>query len=430
MNRTGMDPGFPSGESRVPRLLVGFAAVLAAMLAVETALRAVGWVDWATGAPLAFSGEYLVGVATTLPFVVGIGYAGYRLPRSRLATARYPRILRWVLVGTGGSLLFNLALVAVVGVSSVGMFVAWMRWGAAVGGGLGLVVGVSEARAVQSSVETARAEFRADNAASQRDFLEYLNNYLRHEVLNATQIIAGNAEQLVEEYGDGTPARSRGETIYRRSQDVTSVIQNVRQLLNATREDVSLEPVDAAAVLADRVEACEDRHEDATVDATLPGSAPVRADPLLERVFGNLLSNAVEHTDGPATVRVQMDVSAETVSVTVADDGPGIPSDLVPTLFDRPDSFAADHGMGLYLTDKIVRQYGGTVELVETGDDGSVFAVHLPRAPSDPDASGGSAGPGDSTDPAHPRAPPDADDSPPSPASRTDAGADDRPTPE
>ncbi|QLH81578.1 sensor histidine kinase [Halosimplex pelagicum] len=401
-----MKLGVSAGGSRVPKYLVGFAALLAATLVGESVVRAVGWIDWSSGDPLVFTGEFLIGAATTLPFVAGIGYAGYWLPRSRLEAARYPRILRWVLGTAVASLLFNAMLVAVIGATSVGMFVAWMRWSVAVGGGLGIAVGVSEARAVQSSVETARAESRARHAASQRDLLDYLNGLLRHEILNATQVISGNAELLVDEHEPGSLAHDRGETIRRQSEDVTDVIQNVRRLLNATREDAPLEPVNAAALLVGRIETLESRHEDIRIDASITETAFVRANPLLERVFGNLLTNAVEHNDGDtATVRVRMTVSPETVTVTVADDGPGIPDDVTATLFDRPDSFDTDHGFGLYLTEKLVEQHRGTLELVETGPDGTRFRVELPRARP------GSVGePADAADPRPDAAP----DEPPS----------------
>lgn len=80
-----------------------------------------------------------------------------------------------------------------------------------------------------------------------------------------------------------------------------------------------------------------------------------------------------------------MTTSPESVAVEVTDDGDGIPEDRTSDLFDRPDSVGVDHGLGLYLIGRLPAQYGGSVELVETGSDGSVFRVVLPRCsePSD-----------------------------------------------
>jgi len=395
-----MEGRLSAGSGGVPRQLVGTATLLTAVVVGETVVRASGWLGWFEGSAPVFTGVFLVGVVTTLPFVIALGYAGVRLPGSDIDPARYGRI-RWWAVGVAvGSVAFNLVLIAVIGAASLGMFVAWVRWSVAVGAGVGLAVGVSEARAVQRSVETARAEFRAEHIASQRDFLDYLNGLLRHEILNATQVIAGNAEALTNDFEPGTDPHDRGETIHRQSRDVTSVIENVRELLNATQVDRSLEPIDAAAVARKQVETADCRYEDAEFETDLPDRALVEADTLLGRVFGNLLANAVEHNDGSASVSVAMTVSEGTVTVRVADDGPGVPRDQIPSLFDRPDTFAVDHGIGLYLAAQLVEQYRGHIDLAENGDDGAVFRVRLPCAPDSDSRRPGRAGDSAADEPA------------------------------
>ncbi|QLH77104.1 HAMP domain-containing histidine kinase [Halosimplex rubrum] len=377
-----------------PRQVVGSAALLTVTMVAEAIARASGWGQWTGGGALVFTGEFLVGVVTTIPFLVGIGYVGYRLPEGDLDPERYPRVRRWFVGSAVASAVFNLVLIAVIGTTSVGMFVAWVRWSAAVGAGIGLAVGLSEAKAIQRSVDAARAEFRAEHAASQRDFLDYLNGLLRHEILNATQVISGNAEVLRNDHDPGTAAHDRGTTIYRQSQDVTEVIQNVRELLHATWTEKPLESVDAASVLRAQIETADSRYDEATFEADVPERALVEANPLLGRVFGNLLANAVEHSDGPVSVSVTMAVADDEVSVRVADDGPGVPQGEVSDLFDRPDTLAVDHGIGLYLSAKLVEQYRGTIDLAENGGDGAVFRVRLPRATDDT-----------AVDPAEPRDP-------------------------
>ncbi len=72
-----------------------------------------------------------------------------------------------------------------------------------------------------------------------------------------------------------------------------------------------------------------------------------------------------------------VDEQPETVTVTVADDGPGIPDKERERLFERKST---NHGLGLYLSRILANRYGGTVDLADTGPDGSVFVVALPRA--------------------------------------------------
>ncbi|MFC7141523.1 sensor histidine kinase [Halosimplex aquaticum] len=381
-----MNPSLRIERSRIPRYLVGIAAVLAGVTICEGVLRTLGVFVGPSGETLVFEGEFLVGVLTTVPFVAGIGYAGYWLPRSDLESARYPRILRWLLRGAVLSLAFNLLLIAVIGVTSVAMFVAWVRWSVAVGAGLGLAIGVSEGRAVQKSVEAELARDRSARLTRQRDLLNYLNSFLRHEGLNTVQVISGHAKLLMEESDPGSDAHAHSEVIYRRSEDITDVITDVRLLIKVAHEETPLEPVDVGEVLRREIEKLEDRDERIEVTASIPGEAYVRANSLLKHVFGNLLANAVEHNDSDVPrVRVSVTRSEESVVVDVADNGSGIPDDRVPDLFGRPDSFATDHGLGLFLIGELAEQYDGSVELAETGEDGSVFRVELPRIAPDAD---------------------------------------------
>lgn len=107
----------------------------------------------------------------------------------------------------------------------------------------------------------------------------------------------------------------------------------------------------------------------------------MRADGLLERVFSNLLLNAVKHNDRSAPrIRVSVETDDETATVHVADNGPGVPEGQRDTLFERDTDRGSSHGLGLYLVRTLVERYGGSVELTETGPEGSVFTVTLPSA--------------------------------------------------
>ncbi len=365
----------------VPERLVATSLALSLFVVAEIVVRL--W-DGALTNPtqLLFAGEFLVGVLTMAPFVAGIAYAGYWLDESTVEPSGYTRVWWWTVVGTAGSFGLNVALMAVLPAVSTLLVVAWLRWAVAVGAGLGVGIGVTEARAIQQATEAERNAVRAEHLETQRDLLDYLNSLLRHEVLNAANVISGYADLLQAEHEAGTPGYEYSETIRRKSEDVTRVVQDVRVLLHATEERADFERVDIVPVLRDAVAQLTDLDEDAVVETDLPDSAEVRADALLPRVFGTVLANAVEHNDSdPPRVWVRSTVDEDTVTVDVEDNGPGIPEEDVPTLFDRPSRRAADHGLGLYLVARLVQHYCGTVELVETGPEGSTFRITLPRKP-------------------------------------------------
>ncbi len=109
-----------------------------------------------------------------------------------------------------------------------------------------------------------------------------------------------------------------------------------------------------------------------------------RADDIAE-VVNVLLENAAVH-GGPdaATVGVSSDSDGERVTVTVSDQGPGIPPELRERLFDwgvsRPDS--PGQGIGLHVAADITHELGGRLELLPTAV-GATFAVHLLAVPQE-----------------------------------------------
>ena len=102
----------------------------------------------------------------------------------------------------------------------------------------------------------------------------------------------------------------------------------------------------------------------------------------IERVLFNLVLNACEAiSDRPGHVRVEIESSAETFEVRVADDGPGIPSSVRDTMFDPFVSSGKLNGtgLGLAIVSKIVHDHNGVVRVERTSEAGTVILVRFPR---------------------------------------------------
>ncbi len=97
---------------------------------------------------------------------------------------------------------------------------------------------------------------------------------------------------------------------------------------------------------------------------------------LLSVVFDNLLRNAATYAGSNARVHMTMRSEPAHVLIDVCDDGPGIPPDIRPMLFQKGVSTTGS-GYGLYLTRKIVEIYGGTVILLDS-ERGACFRIRLP----------------------------------------------------
>lgn len=339
----------------------------------------VGTIVALEGVTALFGAMGLVGLVLTAPFALGIVLGGHWLGRCGLPAARYARVVGWCAGTTVVYVGLNLLLIAVFPTPTLVETVGWAIFSVMIGLAGGLLLGTIEALAIERALAAEREAVRAEQLAEQRDWFEYLNNLLRHEVLNAAHLVDGYTDLLLEEDAPAGERREYLERIDRRSREMTDVIQDVRALLQSADEPETFEPVDLVDVLSDAVAELRDDH-DVTVETTWPEQAFVRADDLLARVFSNLLGNAVEHNDGRpwVGVTVEADDDADAVTVTIEDDGPGIPDRERERLFER--NRAGDHGLGLYLVRTLVGRYGGSVELVETGPDGTTFAVDIPRA--------------------------------------------------
>jgi signal transduction histidine kinase len=120
-----------------------------------------------------------------------------------------------------------------------------------------------------------------------------------------------------------------------------------------------------------------DCHDDIPIIGTDPGR--------VRQVLGNLISNAVKYTAAGSVmirVRASQDVAVPSVTVEVADTGPGIPQEkqhLVFREFVRLDpSAAAGAGIGLAISDRIVSAIGGSIEMKSEVGRGSTFVLSLP----------------------------------------------------
>jgi signal transduction histidine kinase len=111
----------------------------------------------------------------------------------------------------------------------------------------------------------------------------------------------------------------------------------------------------------------------------------VRGDPdALERAIGNLVDNALKWSPPDGRIRI----SAADGTVEVSDDGPGIPADDLPYIFDRFYRSAKARalpgsGLGLAIVRRIADMHGGTVEAIPL-QQGVKFRLRVPEIAVDP----------------------------------------------
>ncbi len=111
----------------------------------------------------------------------------------------------------------------------------------------------------------------------------------------------------------------------------------------------------------------------------LPGPVPCDRERILQ-VLSNLVGNALAFAPRGGRVAVRLSLSGREAEVAVSDDGPGIPPEDLPHVFDRFwKSRSRGTGLGLAIVRGIVDAHGGRVRVESRLGEGSTFAFTLPR---------------------------------------------------
>ena len=110
----------------------------------------------------------------------------------------------------------------------------------------------------------------------------------------------------------------------------------------------------------------------------------------LAQVVSNLVGNAIQHSKPDSPINVSLRGEGDVVSLWVHNDGPPIPEELLPTIFDpfrrgkRQTQKSEGLGLGLFIVREMVRAHSGEVRVQSTEAEGTTFIVRLPRQPKRP----------------------------------------------
>jgi len=150
-----------------------------------------------------------------------------------------------------------------------------------------------------------------------------------------------------------------------------------------------LQPQQPESLLRAAADAVRARAEDQAVELVLdmPQGLPKVAvdESRLGSALGNLLDNALTYTDRGGRITLGAHANGDTVTLSVADTGVGIPLEALPHVFEKffrvtGQSKGAGTGLGLAIVQEIVAAHGGTIACESTPGKGTVFRMNLPVA--------------------------------------------------
>ncbi|HEU5380119.1 MAG TPA: PAS domain-containing protein [Ktedonobacteraceae bacterium] len=234
--------------------------------------------------------------------------------------------------------------------------------------------------------------FLLDNSARNElerrkdDFLSMASHELKTPLTSLKLQIQLLAKQLGRQESFDTPSTlSRIEIQVRRLERLIEELLDVSKI-QAGRLEYVQETVNLDELIRDVAKTMQQTN--ATHTVIIHGTAPTALQgdqDRLGQVFTNLLSNAIKYSPDADTVEIVIVTAIETVTVSVRDQGIGIPRELREKIFERFYRAVAQSqkvfpglGMGLYIVAQIVKQHGGTITVESATGKGSTFHVTLP----------------------------------------------------
>jgi signal transduction histidine kinase len=195
---------------------------------------------------------------------------------------------------------------------------------------------------------------------------------LVHDLNNVLQTISEAAELIDAPDSDEIAATIR-RSVERGRRITGSIVRKAFAPVGAN------EPMESAAgFVRDLAKLVHSARFQVTVDAEpdvlLPGEASD-----WERVFMNLFLNAMQATKGAGKVTARARRDGGEYAISVADNGPGIPDEIIgKVLRSRVSTRGAQGGLGLSIVKSIVRSHAGSVEVQNQPAGGALFLIRLP----------------------------------------------------
>jgi signal transduction histidine kinase len=217
--------------------------------------------------------------------------------------------------------------------------------------------------------------------------LGLLSASVAHELNTPLTVLQGSIEKLTETSVDG-PTLERLARMLRVTQRIRKISESLVDFSRVRKQHMEPVPMrhlidDAWALVAIDKKAAESRF----ANDVHPGDLVIGNSDRLVQVFVNLLRNALYAIPSSGTIHV---VSRRFnrnfqpwVSIAVEDNGPGIPADVLPDIFEAFVSTRLDAkgtGLGLTVAEGIIHQHGGTIAASNRAEGGACLEVTLPAS--------------------------------------------------
>jgi len=210
-----------------------------------------------------------------------------------------------------------------------------------------------------------------------------LSGSIVHDLRNPLAAIYGGAEMLVDADLPPSHVKRLAGNIYRASRRIQELLQD---LLNVSRGKTGAPEVcrlrEVASAACDSLASMASA-QNVAIELSIPTEIEVPMErSRMERAFVNLIANSLEAMPEGGVVRISSELQEDGVLVHVEDNGPGIPPEIRPRLF-QPFVSAGKRnglGLGLALSRQTVLEHGGDMWMETVAGRGARFSFRLPLA--------------------------------------------------
>jgi signal transduction histidine kinase len=222
-------------------------------------------------------------------------------------------------------------------------------------------------------------------ARTHRSLLDSFAAPIVHDIKNPLSVVKTAAEVIHLRAGDNNAVKELAPMIGRSVGRIQELLDQLLKFASQEREERT--SVDLAELLMELTFAEAEPlrlHNIQLVRVMLADHVNVRAAKKgLEQVFHNLIANAAEalqKNHGGGIIHVGLRQEGESAVVTISDNGPGIPPEIFPRLFQPYSTHgkARGTGLGLSISAGVVREHGGDISAENVPSSGARFVVRLP----------------------------------------------------
>ncbi len=215
-----------------------------------------------------------------------------------------------------------------------------------------------------------------------------------HQLRTPLTSIRGFAQAILDGTAEDNETKMKAARVI--DDESNRMIRQVEELLELSRIQsgqlgMNRELVDVKELLLHCQEVFSLRSEEKNIRfrAEIEPLMPINGDSdRLEQVFSNLIDNALKNTPETGEVAViGRNISTDSIEITIADNGPGIPPEQLPYVFERfyqAGGLRTGFGLGLAIAKEIVVAHNGRIEAFSNPGEETKFVIRLPTGISGP----------------------------------------------